>query len=122
MELLGSGMVNARVLEAGSAAALNKWMEEHGYKYPAGMDDACNDYVKQGWCFVAVKTKVGPRNGVSVVVRAWTEPDFKRWLLEDSGHFTYISPLNAADVTPTGSGAQCMARMWPKPVACNGRP
>lgn len=26
---------------------------------------------------------VGPMNGAKVVARAWTEPDFKKWLLED---------------------------------------
>jgi hypothetical protein len=58
------GMYEVAVLEAGSAAALKKWVDEHGFQYPEGMDDACNDYVKQGWCFVAVKTKVGQKHGV----------------------------------------------------------
>src|SRR5262249_61815873 len=30
------------------------------------------------------QTKVGPRNGAHVVARAWTDPAFKRRLLEDS--------------------------------------
>jgi len=58
------GMYEVAVLEAGSAKALNKWMTDHGYKYPKGMDAACNDYVKLGWCFVAVKTKVAGKKGV----------------------------------------------------------
>jgi hypothetical protein len=58
------GMYEVAVLEADSAAALRKWVDEHGFQYPKGMDDACNDYVKQGWCFVAVKTKVGQKKGV----------------------------------------------------------
>ncbi|NIV75240.1 MAG: nitrile hydratase subunit alpha [Gammaproteobacteria bacterium] len=29
--------------------------------------------------------RVGPRNGARVVARAWGDPDFKRWLLEDPG-------------------------------------
>ena len=33
------GMYEVAVLEAGSAAALNKWMDQHGYQYPAGMDE-----------------------------------------------------------------------------------
>ncbi len=57
-------MYEVAVLEAGSSAALKKWMDEHGYKFPKGMDTACDDYVKIGWCFVAVKTKVGQKNGV----------------------------------------------------------
>ena len=58
------GMYEVAVLEAGSAKALKKWMDLHGYKYPKGMDSACEDYVKIGWCFVAVKTKVGTKKGV----------------------------------------------------------
>ncbi len=53
------GMYEVAVLEAGSAAALKKWMDEHGYRFPDGMEDVCNDYVDDRWCFVAVKTKVG---------------------------------------------------------------
>ena len=29
------------------------------------------------------ETKVGPQSGKRVVVRAWTDPEFRRWLLED---------------------------------------
>ncbi len=32
----------------------------------------------------AYENKIGPSNGKSVVARAWTDPDFKRWLLEDA--------------------------------------
>jgi len=58
------GMYEVVVLEAGSAAALKKWMNEHDYKYPNGMDKVCDEYVADGWCFVAVKTKVGQKEGV----------------------------------------------------------
>lgn len=58
------GMYQVAVLEAGSAAALKKWMDNNGYKYPEGMDKVTNDYVDDGWCFVAVKTKVGQKAGV----------------------------------------------------------
>jgi nitrile hydratase subunit alpha len=30
------------------------------------------------------ETKVGPRNGAQVVARAWSDPAFKQWLLEDA--------------------------------------
>jgi len=59
------GMYEVAVLEAGSAAALKKWMDQHGFKYPQGMDKACEDYVDDGWCFVAVKTKVGQKAGAN---------------------------------------------------------
>jgi hypothetical protein len=58
------GMYEVAVLAAGSAAALKRWMDDHGSKYPDGMDKPCNDYVDEGWCFVAVKTKVGEKEGV----------------------------------------------------------
>ena len=55
------GMYEVAVLEAGSAKALDKWMTEHTFKYPAGMDAVINDYVASKWCFVAVKTRIGPK-------------------------------------------------------------
>ena len=58
------GMYEVAVLEAGSPAALKRWMDEHGFQYPKGMDSVTGDYVESGWCFVAVKTKVGEKNGV----------------------------------------------------------
>jgi hypothetical protein len=58
------GMYEVTTLEAGSAAALKRWMDDHGYKYPTGMDKVCDEYVAKAWCFVAVKTQVGQKKGV----------------------------------------------------------
>jgi hypothetical protein len=58
------GMYEVAVLEAGSAAALKRWMDDHGYKYPTGMDAVCEEYVKLGWCFVAEKARVGGKANV----------------------------------------------------------
>ncbi|MGE3852260.1 MAG: DUF2330 domain-containing protein, partial [Planctomycetota bacterium] len=58
------GMYEVVVLEAGSPAALKKWMDGHGYHYPTGMDKACGEYVAAGWCFVAVKTRVSKKSAV----------------------------------------------------------
>ncbi|MCH7725452.1 MAG: DUF2330 domain-containing protein [Planctomycetes bacterium] len=57
------GMYEVAVIEAGSAKALEQWMDDHGFRYPDGMDEVCNEYVEQRWCFVAVKTKVGQKKG-----------------------------------------------------------
>lgn len=57
------GMYSVVVLKAGSAASLKRWMDDHGFRYPKGMDQACDDYVEDGWCFVAVKTRVGSKAG-----------------------------------------------------------
>ncbi len=59
------GMYEVAVLEAGSSAALKRWLEEHEYRYPDGMDKPCDEYVADGWCFVAIKTKVGSKNKVN---------------------------------------------------------
>ncbi len=58
------GMYQAVVLEAGSAAALKRWMDDNGYKYPEGMDAVCEEYIALGWCFVAEKAKVGGKANV----------------------------------------------------------
>ena len=58
------GMYEVAVLMAGSASALDKWMSDHGFMYPDGMDVVCNEYVDAEWCFVAVKTRVGNKAGV----------------------------------------------------------
>lgn len=59
------GMYEVAVLEAGSAAALKKWMDKHEYQYPDGMDKVANEYIESGWCFVAVKSKVGKKKDVN---------------------------------------------------------
>jgi hypothetical protein len=59
------GMYEVAVLEAGSASALKRWMDDHGYQYPDGMDAVCEEYVDIGWCFVAVKTRIGQKAGVN---------------------------------------------------------
>lgn len=58
------GMYEVVVLDAGSAKALKRWMDDHEYRYPEGMDEACDDYVEAGWCFVAVRTQVGHKSKV----------------------------------------------------------
>ncbi|QDU98056.1 DUF2330 domain-containing protein [Lignipirellula cremea] len=52
------GMYEVAVLQAGSAAALKRWVDDHAYRFPQGMEPVCQEYVTAGWCFVAVKTKV----------------------------------------------------------------
>ena len=58
------GMYEVAVLAAGSAQSLKKWMDEYQFRYPAGMDEVTEDYIKQKWCFVAVKTRVAEKGGV----------------------------------------------------------
>jgi hypothetical protein len=58
------GMYEVAVLEAGSAAALKRWMDDHKYKFPTGMEAVCEEYIAMGWCFVAEKAKVGGKANV----------------------------------------------------------
>ncbi|MBX2801590.1 MAG: DUF2330 domain-containing protein [Myxococcales bacterium] len=59
------GMYEVAVLEAGSARALQRWMDDNAFRYPAGMDRTVEDYVRSGWMFVAIKTRVGAMAGVT---------------------------------------------------------
>ena len=54
--------------------ALEALLTEKGYIDPAALDALIDAY----------QTKIGPRNGAQVVARAWCDPKFRRWLLEDA--------------------------------------
>lgn len=54
--------------------ALETILTEKGYIDPAALDLLIETY----------ETKVGPRNGARVVAKAWTDPDYRRWLQEDA--------------------------------------
>ena len=59
------GMYELAVLEAGSSLALKKWMEERKFVFPDGAESVCDEYVTEGYCFVAVKARVAAKAGVS---------------------------------------------------------
>ena len=54
--------------------ALESLLVEKGLVDPAALDQLIDRY----------ETKVGPRNGARVVARAWTDPTFRRRLLEET--------------------------------------
>ncbi|RTM09636.1 MAG: nitrile hydratase subunit alpha [Hyphomicrobiales bacterium] len=63
-------------IEEGAALrvrALEELMIAKGLVDPAALDSVVEYYERQ----------TGPRNGAAVVARAWTDPAFKKWLLED---------------------------------------
>jgi nitrile hydratase len=78
--------------------ALETVLTEKGY-----VDAAALDAIVQ-----AYETKIGPHNGVRVVAKAWTDPDFKRALLADAtkavgalGHVSRVGDhLVAVENTP----------------------
>jgi len=56
--------------------ALETLLTEKGYVDPAALDLLIDTY----------QTKIGPRNGARVVARAWSDPEFRSWLLRDATH------------------------------------
>jgi nitrile hydratase len=78
--------------------ALETVLTEKGYIDPAALDLIVEAY----------ETKIGPRNGAEVVAKAWTDPAFKKRLLEDGteairslGHESRTGDhLNVVENTP----------------------
>ncbi|SEK97811.1 nitrile hydratase [Blastococcus sp. DSM 46786] len=54
--------------------ALETLLTDKGLIDQAGLDAVVERYERD----------VGPRNGAQVVARAWTDPDYRRWLFEDA--------------------------------------
>lgn len=54
--------------------ALESLLVEKGYVDPAALDILIDTYER----------KIGPRNGARVIARAWSDPEYKRWLLSDA--------------------------------------
>lgn len=54
--------------------ALETLLTQKGYVDPAALDRIIETY----------ETKIGPHNGARVVARAWVDPEFRRWLLQDA--------------------------------------
>ena len=55
--------------------SLESLLVEKGLVDPQALDVLIDTY----------ETKVGPRNGARVVARAWTDPEYREWLLADAG-------------------------------------
>lgn len=54
--------------------ALETILTEKGYVDPAALDAIVETY----------ETKIGPRNGAKIVAKAWTDPAFRKALLDDA--------------------------------------
>src|SRR5205814_7845302 len=54
--------------------ALESLLVEKGYVDPKALDVIVETY----------ETKIGPRNGARVVAKAWSDPEYKAWLLKDA--------------------------------------
>ncbi|SNS37799.1 nitrile hydratase [Streptosporangium subroseum] len=62
-----------RIPPALRTEALEQLLTERGLIDPDTMDRIITTY----------ETNVGPLNGAKVVARAWTDPEYRRWLLDD---------------------------------------
>ena len=54
--------------------ALETVLAAKGYIDPAALDELIDTY----------QTRIGPRNGARVVARAWVDPAYREWLLDDA--------------------------------------
>ena len=54
--------------------ALETLLVEKGLVDPAALDVLIDTY----------ENKVGPKNGAQVIAKAWTDPCYRTWLLEDA--------------------------------------
>jgi len=54
--------------------ALETLLTQKGFVDPAALDLVIDTY----------QTKIGPRNGARVVARAWSDPEYRSWLLRDA--------------------------------------
>jgi nitrile hydratase len=54
--------------------ALQSVLTGKGYIDPAALDEIVDTY----------QTRIGPRNGARVVAKAWVDPAFRDWLLDDA--------------------------------------
>jgi nitrile hydratase subunit alpha len=62
-----------RIPAALRTEALEQLLTERGLIDPNTMDKIITTY----------ETNVGPLNGAKVVAKAWTDPEYRRWLLDD---------------------------------------
>ena len=54
--------------------AIESLLVEKGYVDPKAVDAIVQTY----------ETKIGPRNGAHVVAKAWSDPQYRKWLLDDA--------------------------------------
>jgi hypothetical protein len=125
------GMYEVTVLAAGSAQALQRWMDDHGYRYPQGMDEVVNDYVKQGWVWVAERTRVGdkpqtdPRPGMrSVNPRLPAGATFDGYVQAMGFRFKVARPVVPMRLSPFNAGEkrQIVYYLTDRPVRIEGVP
>ena len=55
IEVKTVGAYEVAVLSAQDAGSLERWLKSHDYSIPAGKTGIIDEYIRQGWYFVAAK-------------------------------------------------------------------
>ncbi|MGX9789797.1 nitrile hydratase subunit alpha [Mycobacterium sp. MMS18-G62] len=92
-------MTTSRIPPSLRAEALEQLLTERGLVDPKMLDAIIATY----------ETNVGPLNGATVVAKAWTDPEYRRWLLDDGtaaiGELGFLGiqteRVNVVENTPT---------------------
>jgi nitrile hydratase len=79
--------------------ALESLLVEKGYVDPQALDALIETY----------ETKVGPHNGARVVAKAWSDPEYRKWLLEDA-----TAAIASLDITGRGGEHMVAVENTPK--------
>ena len=82
--------------------ALETLLTEKGYVDPAALDVFIDTY----------ETKIGARNGARVIARAWTDADYRKWLIGDAA-------VAIASLGFTGRQSEHMVAVENTPVTHN---
>ncbi|HWI57447.1 MAG TPA: DUF2330 domain-containing protein, partial [Bacillota bacterium] len=58
IEVKTVGAYEVSVLSAQDAGSLQRWLQAHGYSFPEGKSEIVEDYIRQGWYFVAARIEL----------------------------------------------------------------
>jgi len=64
------GAYEVAVLSARNANSLETWLKANGYSIPSGKEGVVNDYIQQGWFFVAAKIHLDQSPGLKMAAAA----------------------------------------------------
>jgi len=82
------GVYDVSILSSGESGALLEWLNENGYTFPEEGEPILDDYVEEGWCFMA--TRVLP--GETATLEGDVQP---LWLSFDTEQPVYPMRLTA---------------------------
>jgi HEAT repeat protein len=72
LEIKTVGAYEVAILSAKDSGSLARWLAEHGYSIPEGKSGIVEDYIRQGWFFVAARIQLN--NGVGFRMASSASP------------------------------------------------